>query len=456
MLYSPVMTLMEEGKMKATSKAPRGSIFMILAVIFTLAASGCLEFQATECQSDRDCDDGHSCVAGVCERVINPDACDQLGEAGCLERDDCEAIYIHARCGAGERCVGAVPEFDRCREDESPPPPVRCEELGQEECQADRRCELQEICAACLCACQPGEQCEPCDCFEQCQLVCVPRHEGCEDIGDQHACQEAGCQWVVEGPPCYCAQGEQDRAGAPGGAPEIGPPCECPVWERCEDPRPRTCEQMGPDHCLANPDCELLDVCMPCACAVECPEGEECPCEPCGPCEQICVTREEPMTCEELGPGECLDHPECELTDVCGFCDCTPCPEGERCGPCECDAPCELVCTTRQEPRPCEHLAPDDCEASPGCALVDSCADTCDCPEGEPCPRCGAEAPPGYPCGLICMPVKEDPCLSLDEEDCLDTDACEWLEADCLCEPDFGEDCDCGDLAPAGVCVQSL
>ncbi|MCA9639687.1 MAG: hypothetical protein KC492_03305, partial [Myxococcales bacterium] len=76
------------------------------------------------CENESDCDPGFNCdyQAGLCA-PSDAETCEELGEAECGTRTDCEVIYagVDCSCGAGCECQGGEPgcvcdsfEFFRC------------------------------------------------------------------------------------------------------------------------------------------------------------------------------------------------------------------------------------------------------------------------------------------------------------------------------------------------------
>ena len=452
--------LHEEVVMKKSMIRALGGLIP-LTMVLALLWAGCLPFEPMECQEDGDCGEGFSCVEGTCRSPHVPITCaDVQSEQECLEREDCEGLYVQPRCGPRERCEGAEPIYIGCQ----PARPRRCEDLGPDECRDHPGCQLEEICLPCACACPAceGDDCAPCwcdeDCDVPCELFCVPRPEprSCEDARDREVCEQIdGCAWFEDEAPCRCADGfDCECVGGGGICVEIGPrPCEDLDAEECEEredcelleiglapceapgcdeawvcvPRdvPRRCEDLDPDECQADGRCELIFG----GCA--CEPGWDCVCEP----EVMCVERQ-PARCEDLDPDECLMHRGCGLQEICLPCDCGGFDgDGDRPADpaCRCE-PCELVCVTMDSPMGCARLGRVNCIDDDRCEWVEP---VCDCgPEFD----CECEPMKGF-----CMDRQPVGCEGLGEqESCEMVNGCMWVEeaAPCRCADDM-DDCDC-------------
>jgi len=178
----------------------------------------------------------------------------------------------------------------------------------------------------------------------------------------------------------------------------------------------------GPSDCPAGFTCEAVEVgcddvvepapacdCLPCF-GDDCPDcrctGEVDPGGACTPStEQRCVFEPQPCTSdvECTTPGfVCWVEERCEGSG----CDCAPCPEGERCPPCDCGGEAEVSCRVvggwcMPDEVPCDTAA--DCEHGWECGAI---------------PGGGSSGPTDEVCVCDCPP-------------CADEEACETCACDC-------------------------
>lgn len=217
--------------------------------------------------------------------------------------------------------------------------------------------------------------------------------------------------------------GGEGGVGGAGGAVDMGPACDCPGNQTCDDAG--ACIE-SPDGCSEDIDCLEGRICEAGACADGCGGPEDCadPAAPlcfdgrCGDCadDDDCFGA---ATCVDnrcTAPDNCTASRECGAGQVCVEDDCTPgfncaemgCPEGFTCGD---DGECRAL------------PAGERCDDSAVCPLGEVCAGMptiCQpCFENEHCP--GAQTCARDAAGNRCV----EPVECADNADCLGNRSCE-------------------------------
>jgi hypothetical protein len=331
-----------------------------------------------------------------------------------------------------------------------------CRELQPEECLAFPGCELLE--EPCGCSSEPspdGQEPEPCDCafiercvavddcgslpLEECELnpACVLKAVGGGDV------EEGGGNGGDGAQPAPC---DPDAPDCQGEDPVAPPPPEEQL----------VCVARGADGtCFSDADCSLGEVCQlvtvcGSGCQVNADGSEDC-FEECWTEQGTCVASD--RSCFDLLPDACLADPRCELVDG-GAAPCFCDDADPNCGGCE-DVPSQFC-----QPRQTQCFDDFECAEGQHCELIESCP-ACDPSTGDdidclaPCfveGRCVDGAPPPVSCG------SDTDCLA--GETCVAITVCETCdgggaapgdgEADPIAPPPC--DPECRDDA---VCVQT-
>lgn len=193
-------------------------------------------------------------------------------------------------------------------------------------------------------------------------------------------------------------------------------------------PSDRSCFDLLPDECLADPRCELVDggnnggACF-------CDETDP-NCQPCDVPTAVCQPRD--GTC--FGDFDCLPEQHCELVETCPPCD--PSTGNDL----DCLAPCfvEGRCVDGAPP-PVNCQSDFDCFTGEACVAVTVC-ETCDgsTPDGGAGGGGGAEPIPPPPCDPVCR--DESVCVQVDpicfsDVDCGAGAFCDFSQLQCGAQP---------------------
>lgn len=413
----------------------------------------CAELDLNACAVRNDC--AIDPVSATC--VIRPvGACEQLDQPSCAARPDCVAEYNAppgCDCGgaaggaAGDAaapapacppddpncnpacdCVGA---FVACHN----PVALDCTAVASDVCDQTPGCHTEVGCAPC----PPGVACP-----DICQqiLTCVNNDPGaaCAIMVDANSCfSNPACDWT---PIPGCAGGG-----------EVPPPCDCPpddpncacagiavpVQDACFACTPRAvvgpCEALPADICAVTPGCHLEA--PPCDCGWDA-AGRPIACE----CPSVCVT--DIFPCSYFDAASCQSDPMCEWFDngggpvpvpppVPGDCGCAPGDANCACGGGGAAVAPAGFCQVRVV-EPCAVTPVDQCDATPGCGVIELLPPCAPCPDGVDCPACDPVP--------VCVPLNQI-CGGLDEAACT---------ADLRCLPQTIQVCQGGGGAcPPGV-----
>jgi hypothetical protein len=425
------------------------------------------------CVNDADCPAGQICSFFANER---PDSGDSDGGSSDPAPGAPEPAPVASGVCLDPSCGGADVLLPECPpgselffKDEACAPiclPVdRCRELLPEECSAARGCQLVDE----GCACEEQDVCD-CASIERCVAI-----DDCSSLPVDQCESNANCVLKAIGdggggvgggspgedqpePPCDCDPNQPDcSCDGGGGAPP--PPDElvcvsrgfdgtclsdadCNIDEICElstvcgsgctvdddgeehcfeecwterglcIPSARTCFELGPDECLADPRCELADDAgVPCFC-----DDDD---DNCAPCVSASSCRPREGAC--LGDVDCTDGQHCEITEICPSCD--PSSGNDI----DCLAPCfvEGSCVDGAPP-------PLPCDTDAECAIGSSCVPVVVC---EACDQGSSDgdADPA-PCESVCR--EEKLCLQTDpvcfsDSDCAATELCDFSQLGC-------------------------
>jgi hypothetical protein len=183
--------------------------------------------------------------------------------------------------------TGDVPQGWRVCDDAScnVPADVRCEDLGQGECQLNPACRLKALwCAGSTPGHAPGGTGaeEPQTVSDQCEYTCLPKLPLlCDELNDKDQCgARTDCEWAA-GP---CA-GTCSSDGT----------CTSACSFVCQTKTPPLCRELAEGECKSRSDCEWgPNSCPPCS--PEGPGGGVCGCQP------SCQPAATPDPC---GPAEC-------------------------------------------------------------------------------------------------------------------------------------------------------
>ncbi len=375
---------------------------------------GChVELDGCDCPPDVDCD---------CEICVPDEVgpCDDLTPNQCVRDPRCrvEVVEVCDERQAQGDADGAG--FRAPDEDPAEPPPP---------------CHEEQTCV---------ERDGPVDCEDLDEQACV-RNDRCELIQDDCECE------APDPVPCDCEDGDGCACAQP-----VPPPCDCGA-ECVPREGGNECEDLGADQCDGRDDCEWAeDGGGACACLVG-PDGEEdCDCDEGG---GFCQERR--RDCADLDADACAGEAECVLEWLEDACDCAD--RGDNDGLCDCAA--QPVC--RDALDYCQDLGPRNCAQDAWCAWVQQ--EVCDDGEVPP-PDCDGEGNcAGVPIGpgdceevAECVPSAWV-CWDLDADACDGAPHCDWVEWDeeepdcaCVIDPDGNEDCDCGGGGgPGAGCVPS-
>jgi hypothetical protein len=398
--------------------------------------------------------------------------CWNLDQVNCMQQDACQWNRGNGgACG----CFVGPDGIEVCDCDEDPieggwcePVPVRgCVDLDVDACNNDPDCQWFAVdglpggeapIAAPPCDCRIGaDGVEICDCGEVPDPpmgICGPAQpQDCGVLGEAACADRADCDWELAAgriapPPCECFI---DDAGQ-----EI---CDCggdvPVEPagRCVPAEPRVCGELSPAECNNAQGCmweAFDDVDVPCVCEIG-PNGEEiCACDPIGGGQCVPVR---PQGCQDLAPDACDAAPGCALEWI--PVPCLPCdPDMDECPICEPVPVCMPV-----QVQVCGDYGQnaEACAADPACQPVrnEVCAEPAPCPPGDDCGGAGFVAPDCW-VELSCEPVEQDGCaLHEDEAACGADAACVFIVREICAMPDIACDPDDPDCAlPPPVCEE--
>lgn len=424
----------------------------------------CVEAPAA-CTSDADCPVGQACSffanerpdgGGAAEDPAAPEPAPAPIDSGVCQDLSCgEADVALPECPPGSELV-----FDRGACGPSCLPVDFCRDFLPEECLSAPGCTLVEEGCGCsseepVCDCANIERCVAVD---DCSLLPVEQCESnpscvLKPIGTSTQPVPPG-----EPAPCACDPSLPDCtcAGGDGGA---APPLE----EFVCVPRGSDGTCLSDADCLGGEICELTTVCAS-GCGVG-SDGQEHCFEECWSERGLCIASD--RTCFDLSPDECLADPRCALAEGTGnapcFCDAAD-PNCSGCDavPTSSCAPRSGTCTTDAE---C--LAGQHCEVVESCPACDPSSNDIDClapcfVEGScvdgaaPPLSCGVDADCGLGGSCIAVTVCETcdgqaggeggaqpappPCdpVCRDESVCVTADPTCFSDADCdaseLCE----------------------
>ncbi|MGC4115163.1 MAG: hypothetical protein QM765_11255 [Myxococcales bacterium] len=300
--------------------------------------------------------------------------CEMLGEAECVARRDCEAMYEAPRCGNDPMpgyFIGCKPVG--C-------PPVMCDlwcekgfkvdERGCNTCQCDDSCTSDadclpgQVCVMPMVDCAPGSDCAK----VAVRGVCNTIQPGCQSDAD-----------CASGETCVFASTYCGGAGSDDGSNQGG------GTGGCIAPASGVCVKLE-TSCTSDADCKAGQYCsIP---EIVCPPNALCA-QPAGVCVDV------------PPPAGCRTDADCAAGETCAFA-VDACPAT--------DPACSNTGVCVPTNRTCS--ADSDCAANELCALVD-CGPNMDCMQQGVCtPRaaCASNAECAY--GESCQPDPTDPCNS--------------------------------------------